>query len=221
MIACSRRPMFLFMLCASILLTAPAKAGQVPPISLTLPVTTLHQALRALLPLPIEFQKGNRNFQGSFVVDSINKLVVKQNNVIALQGQLSGKNMAVNAQVGGQTIKIKLGQMTLPVTCDIALRYDSKRKALLLRPTFYNQAHQQDPTASLAPLLDSLSKDYTIPLDKMTPLTGTLGVTPIFVQLEPVDIRLAGDSLVLKFIPHPGKIGPKKMSKQQAGKKIR
>ena len=216
------RPLFLLMLCICLLVTPQARAGQVQPISLTLPIATLHQALSTLLPLPIEQHKHNRNFQGTFVVESISKLTVRRENVLALQGQLSGRNMAVNAQVGGQTIQIKLGQVDLPVSCDLALRYDYKRRVLLLRPTFYNQARQQDPTAaSLAPLLDGLSKDYALPLDKLDPLLGSLGTTPIFVQLEPVDIRLTGDSLVLQFIPHARKIGPNKANKQQAGKKTR
>ena len=198
----------LLFLCAFFLITVPAKAGQTPPVSLTLPLATLHQALNSLLPLPVEQQKKNSNFRGTFVIDSISRLAVKQN-VIALQGQLSGRNMAVNAQVGGQTIQIKLGQMVLPISCDIALRYDQKRKTLFLRPTFYNQAPQHDPAATaLAPLLEGLNKEYTLPLDKLDPLTGKLGVTPIFVQLDPVDIRLNGDSLVLQFRPLTGKLDP-------------
>ena len=204
-----RQYIFLLILCAFHLITVPAKAGQTPPVSLTLPLATLHQALSSLLPLPIEQQKRNRNFRGTFVIDSISRLTAKQNNVIALQGQLSGRNMAVNAQVAGQTIQIKLGQMVLPVSCDIALRYDRQRKTLFLRPTFYNQAQQQDPAAAaLAPLLDGLNKEYALPLDTLNPLIGKLGGTPIFVQLDPVDIRLNGDSLVLQFRPLTGKLDP-------------
>ncbi|RWX45908.1 hypothetical protein VU01_11774 [Candidatus Electrothrix marina] len=205
---CRRQYIFLLILCTFYLITVPAKAGQTPPVSLTLPLATLHQALSSLLPLPVEQKKKNSNFRGTFVIDSISRLAVKQN-VIALQGQLSGRNMAVNAQVGGQTIQIKLGQMVLPISCDIALRYDQKRKTLFLRPTFYNQAPQHDPAATaLAPLLEGLNKEYTLPLNKLDPLVGKLGVTPIFVQLEPVDIRLNGDSLVFQFRPHAGKLDP-------------
>lgn len=210
------------MLCACLPITVPAEAGRIQPVTLTLPIATLHQALSTLLPLPIEQHKQNRNFRGTFVVDSISRLTVKQNNVIALQGQLSGRNMAVNARVGSQTIQIKLGQVVLPVSCDIALRYDQQRRTLILRPNFSDQTLQQDPTAaSLGPLLDSLSREYTLPLDKLDPLVGSLGATPIFVQLEPVDIRLNGDSLVLEFIPHAGKIGPSRTGKQQTGRKTR
>ncbi|WLE95314.1 MAG: hypothetical protein QTN59_11545 [Candidatus Electrothrix communis] len=215
-----RQYIFLLFLCAFFLTTVPAKAGQPPPVSLTLPLATLHQALSSLLPLPIEQQKRNSNFRGTFVVDSISRLAVKQNNVIALQGQLSGRNMAVKAQVAGQTIQIKLGQMVLPVSCDIALRYDRQRKTLFLRPTFYHQAQQQDPAAAaLAPMLDSLSREYALPLNTLDPLTGKIGITPIFVQLDPVDIRLNGDSLVLQFRPLTGKIGPTRTGKKQAGRK--
>jgi hypothetical protein len=195
----------------SILITGiagPAQSGyaaQTEPLSLTLPIATLHQTLKELLPLPLEPRKKNRNFQGTFVVDSISTLRLKKN-VIAVQGQLSGRNMAVNANVGGQTIQIKLGEMVLPVSCDIALRYDKQRKTLFLKPTFYKQARQQDPAAaSLGPLLDNLSKEYALPLDKWAPLAGNLGKTPVFVQLEPVDIRLAKNALVLQFRPHASK----------------
>lgn len=224
MIACSRRSLFLLVLYASYLLfTGPAKAGQTPPVSLMLPLSTLHQALSSLLPLPIEPQKKNSNFQGTFVVDSISRLAVKQENVIALQGQLSGRNMAVNARVGGQTIQIKLGQMVLPVSCDIALRYDQQKKTLFLRPTFYNQARQDDPAAALGPLLKGLSKDYALPLDNLDPLIGRLGATPIFIRLEPVDIRFNGDALVLQFYPHVGKTGPTQSARksERKGKKGR
>ncbi|MCI5122356.1 MAG: hypothetical protein D3908_14440, partial [Candidatus Electrothrix sp. AUS4] len=90
MIARSLRPLFLLVLCACFLLTVPAKARQIQPVTLTLPIATLHQALRTLLPLPIEQHKKNRNFRGTFVVESIDRLTVRQDNVLALQGQLSG-----------------------------------------------------------------------------------------------------------------------------------
>jgi hypothetical protein len=204
-----RQYIFLLFLCAFSLITvsAKAKSGQTPPITLTLPIATLHQALSSILPLPIEQQNKNSNFRGTFVIDSISRLAVKQN-TIALKGQISGRNMAVNAQVGGQTIQIKLGQLVLPFSCDIALRYDQKRKTLFLRPTFHHQAQQQDTAAALAPLLDGLNKEFALPLDSLDPLIGKLGVTPIFVQLDPVDIRLNGDSLVLQFRPLTGKLDP-------------
>ena len=205
-----RQSLSLFVLCAFIFIfifiPSSAKAEQPPPVSLTFPVATLHQTLNSLLPFPVKPQKKNRHFQGTLVVDSISKLTVKKQNVIALQGQLSGRNMAVNARVGGRSIQIKLGRMTLPVSCDITLHYDRKKKTLFLKPTFSKQDPKQNPAAAaLGPLLDGLSKEYPLPLDELRPLTGEPGGTPIFVQLEPVDIRLTGDALVFQFFPHAGK----------------
>lgn len=207
MIACScRQYIYLLALCAFLLLATPVKAGQTAPVSLTFPVETLHQTLNNLLPLPLELQKKNRRLRGSVVVDSISRLTVKRNNVIALQGHLSGRNMAVKARVGGRTIQIKLGQIALPVSCDIALRYDRKKKTLFLKPTFSKQEAQQNSTAAaLKPLLSALSKEYPLPLDQLEALTGEIGGTPISVQLEPVDIGLTKDSLVLRFLPHAEK----------------
>ena len=185
--------------------TKSAQAGQTAPVSLTLPIATLHQTLNSLLPLPVEPQK--KNFQGTFVVDAVSRLTVKRNNVIALQGHISGRNMAVNARVGGRTIQIKLGQIALPISCDITLRYDRKSKTLFLKPTFSKQDPKKNPTAAaLGPLLDGLSKEeYTLPLDTLKPLTGEIGDTPVSIQLEPVDIGLSKDSLILRFLPHAGK----------------
>lgn len=207
-----RQYIFLLALCVCILITGrtgsaqPLSDDQTPPLSLTLPIATLHQALSSLLPLTLHQQKRNQNFQGTFVIDSMSKLAIK-NNVIFIQGKLSGRNMVVNAHVGDKTIQIKLGQMTLPVSCDITLRFEEQTKTLFLKPKFYKQARKHDPAAaSLGPLLDSISREYPLPLDELDPLVGHLGVTPIFVQLEPVDIRLSQNALVLQFRPHTGKL---------------
>ncbi|MCW5211902.1 hypothetical protein VU04_03220 [Desulfobulbus sp. TB] len=210
----SRHRQYIFLLALCVCILIPGKTGsaqplftdQTPPLSLVLPTATFHQALSSLLPLTLQQQKRNQNLQGTFVVDSISELAIK-NNILFIQGKISGKNMAVSAHVGGKTIQIKLGQMTLPVSCDIAFRFEQQTKTLFLRPKFYKQARRHDPAAvSLAPLLDSMSREYDLPLDQLDPLVGHLGVTPFFVQLEPVDIRLSQNALVLQFRPHTGRL---------------
>ena len=177
------------------------QAAKRQPITLTLPATALHQGLRSLLPLPIEPTGKNRNIKGSFTVDSISKLVIRENR-IGLQAQISGRNISITAAVGGQSIQIKLGQLVLPVSCDIAVRFDQKKKILFLTPKFYDQPQGNiDAAAPLRPLLDSLSKEYAVPLDKLAPLAGKLGSTPIYVHMKPLDIRAGADALILQFHP--------------------
>ncbi|MCI5148171.1 MAG: hypothetical protein D3916_02000 [Candidatus Electrothrix sp. MAN1_4] len=213
LISLLRYSLLLLTLCICIFITTgtthPSYAGQTRPLSLTLPITTLHQTLKNLLPLPLKQQNRNRYFQGTLVVESISKLAVQQKGIIAVQGRLRGRNIAVNAKVGTQSIQIKLGEVVLPVSCDIALRYDRQHKILFLKPKFSQQARNHDPAAaSLGPLLDNLSREYALPLDTLAPLAGTLGDTPIFVQLEPVDIQLGKDALVVQFLPHASTTRP-------------
>lgn len=212
LISLLRHSLFLRTFCICIFITTgftrSISAGQTPPLSLTLPITTLHQALKNLLPLPLE-QNNNRYFQGTLVVESLSKLTVQKKGIITVQGRLRGRNIAVHAKVGTQSIQIKLGEVVLPVSCDIALRYDQQQKTLFLKPRFSPQARNHDPaTASLAPLLDNLSREYTLPLDTWGPLTGSFGGTPIFVQLEPIDIQLGRDALVVQFLPHTSTTSP-------------
>lgn len=179
----------------------PAQAAKNQPITLTLPATVLHQTLRSLLPLPIKPTGRNRNIKGSFTIDSISKLAIK-NNRIALQAQISGRNITIRAAVGGQSIQIKLGQLVLPVTCNIIVRFDQKKKTLFLTPKFYDSPQgNSNAAAPLRPLLDNLSREYAVPLDNLAPFVGKLGSTPIYVHMKPVDIQAGADALILQFHP--------------------
>ncbi|MCI5224090.1 MAG: hypothetical protein D3924_15820 [Candidatus Electrothrix sp. AR4] len=181
------------------------QAAQSQPVSLTLPATALHQALRGLLPLPVEPTGKNKNIEGLFTLDSISKLAIKKNRLL-LQAQLSGRNISVRAAVGGQSIQIKLGQLVLPVTCDIALGFDQKKKTLFLTPKFYEQSQENSSAAALRPLLDTLSKEYAVPLDKLAPLAAKLGSTPIYIHMDPVDIQADADVLIVQFQPIAKKV---------------
>jgi hypothetical protein len=186
------------------------QAAKLQPITLTLPATVLHQTLRSLLPLPIEPTGRNRNIKGSFTIDSISKFVIRENR-IALQAQISGRNIRITAAVGGQSIQIKLGQLVLPVTCDIVMRFDQKKKTLFLTPKFYDSPQgNSNAAAPLRPLLDNLSREYAVPLDNLAPLAGKLGSTPIYVHMKPIDIQAGADALILQFHPiaQKGNQGP-------------
>ncbi len=171
------------------------------PVTLTLPASTLHQILKDILPLPIQPRTKNRNFQGTFTLDSISQLAMK-NNLISLEVEISGRDIRITAAVGGQSIQIKLGQIVVPITCDIALRFDHKKKILFLTPTFYDLPFgSDDSSAPLRPLLKSLSKEYALPFDKLAPLTKKIGFNQINVFMEPIDMRAEFNELVLKFLP--------------------
>ena len=195
----------LFFLCIAALGSAPSvHATQTPPVTITLPASTLHKTLSDMLPLPLE-QTGNK-FQGTITVDSIGKLTIHEN-LISLEGQVSGKDMQLTTNIGGQDIKLKLGKLVLPVTCDISLRYDPQKKTLFLTPRFQNPTHGTSNSAkTLLPLLNSLgNKEYPVKLDKISPLNAKIGSKSISLHMEPVDIKAGNNEMILKLQPIAGK----------------
>ncbi|MBW1750015.1 MAG: hypothetical protein JRJ37_04825 [Deltaproteobacteria bacterium] len=193
----------LFFLC-TIALTNPAKAAKNLPITITLPAPALHQAIRDILPLPLE--QNGKKFQGTITVDSISKLVINDN-LISLQGQVSGADIQLTTNIGGQDIKLNLGKLVLPVTCDISLRYDPKKKTLFLTPRFQNPTHSSSDSAkTLLPLLNAFgNREYPVPLDTINAFKAKIGSKNVSVRMEPVDIRAGNNEMILKFRPVTGK----------------
>ncbi len=196
----------LFLFTALVLLqtgnTSAAKGVQ--PVTIILPESALLHTIRGMLPLPLEQFDTTKQFQGTIVIDSISKLAIKDN-MIALQGQITGKNMEVTTNIGGQNIKLKLGKLVLPITCDILLRFDAKTKKLFLTPQFQNPTHgNSNSVKTLLPMLNGLSKEYPVKLDQLTPFMGKVGNKPVALHLDPIDIRAGNKELVLTFLPSVG-----------------
>ena len=189
----------LFFLC-TVTLTDPAQATKNQPVTITLPASALHQAISDILPLPLE-QTGEK-FQGTITVDSISKLAINHD-LISLQGQVSGTDMQLTTNIGGQDIKLNLGKLVLPVTCDISLRYDPKKKTLFLTPRFQNPTHGKSNSAeTLLPLLNALgNKEYPVTLDTISPFNAKIGSKNVSVRMEPVEIRAGNNEMILKFRP--------------------
>ena len=198
------RYFILLLFLCTIALTSPAKAAKNLPITITLPAPALHQAISDILPLPLE-QTG-KQFQGTITVDSISKLAINDN-LISLQGQVSGSDMQLTTNIGGQDIKLNLGKLVLPVTCDISLRYDPKKKTLFLTPRFQNPTNGKSNSAeTLLPLLNALgNREYPVTMDTINAFNAKIGSKNVSVRMDPVDIRAGNNEMILKFRPVAGK----------------
>jgi len=196
----------LFILCTAALFNPalPVQAGPNAPVTIILPASALHKTLSDMLPLPLE-QTGSK-FQGTITVDSISKLEISKG-LISVQGQVSGKNMQLTTNIGGQDIKLKLGKLVLPVTCDISLRFAPKKKTLFLTPHFQNPTHGTSNSAkTLLPLLNSLgNKEYPVKLDKISPFNAKIGSKTVSLRMVPVDIKAGNNEMILKLQPIAGK----------------
>ncbi|WP_417909288.1 hypothetical protein [Candidatus Electronema sp. PJ] len=177
---------------------------KIPPVMVILPAPALQQTLSSILPLPIE-HNASEQFRGEITLDSISSLTVDGGR-IRIIGQLSGRNMTMNASVGNQNIQVKLGSLVLPVVCDVDLRFDPARQMLLLTPHFQRSTRSgSDSDEALLALLNSLSKQYEVPLHNFMPLTGEIGSNTVRLRMEPLDIRAADGAVTLRLKPVAGK----------------
>jgi len=192
------------LLIALLLAPMPALAaggnGSQKYIVLSLPAETVLTSLQKTLPLDIPSQ--SRQLQGDITVESLDRLVI-HDNIITVHGVLSGKNLVVTTNFAGQDIQLKVGEVRLPMTCDLQTRFDRNRKKLFVTPRFndtpQNANNPQDP---LTPLLGALGgREYAVDLDALETINLKVGAKSIPIVMEPVNIAALDNVLVFHLMP--------------------
>ena len=169
-------------------------------VTLTLPATMIKESVQSVLPLPIIPEGGH--LQGRLVLDSISKLEMRDNGAL-VQGTVLGSNLALTTKVGNQSLNMKIGELTLPLTCDFTFRFDPGKKILYVTPRLQEPAPTRNANAdAVLPLLALLgNKEYPVSLDSLKTFTTKVGGQDISVAMEPVDIRIAAQQMVVKLRP--------------------
>lgn len=173
------------------------------PIVLSLPADTVLSSVQKALPLDIPSQ--SRQLQGDITLESLDRLVI-HDNIITVRGVLSGRNLVVLTNFGGQDIQLRLGEVRLPMTCDLQTRFDAARKKLFVTPRFtdttQNTGNAQDP---LAPLIGALGgREYAVDLDALETINLKVGAKSIPIAMEPVKIAALDNALVFHLLPRVG-----------------
>jgi hypothetical protein len=172
-------------------------------IVLSLPAETVLTSLQKALPLDIPSQ--NRQLQGDITLESLDRLVI-HDNIITVHGVLSGKNLVVTTNLAGQDIQLKVGEVRLPMTCDLQTRFDPARRQLFVTPRFtdtaQNAGNSQDP---LTPLLGALGgREYLVDLDALQMINVKVGTKSIPIAMEPVNIEGVNNTLIFQMLPRVG-----------------
>jgi hypothetical protein len=114
--------------------------------------------------------------------------------------------MATN--LAGQNIQLKLGQVTLPIHCDLHTRFDRAQGKLFVRPRFANAGQAQTANGqagSLDPLLGALgSREYPVDLEALQVLNLRMGERTIPIAMQPVNITGTDNSLIFRLLPRVG-----------------
>jgi len=172
-------------------------------IVLSLPAETVLTSLQKTLPLDIPSQ--SRQVQGDITVESLDRLVIRDN-IITVRGVLSGRNLVVTTNLAGQDIQLRVGEVRLPMTCDLQTRFDPVRRKLFVTPRFSDtQRDGGTGQDSLTPLLAALGgREYPVDLDALETINLKIGARSIPIAMEPVSITGVDNALVFHLAPRVG-----------------
>jgi len=183
--------------------SAPANNKSQRDIVITLPAETVLASLKKILPLNIPSQ--NEQLQGDIVLESLDRLVI-HDNIISVHGVLSGRNLVVVTNIAGQDIQLRVGQVHLPMTCDLHTRFDPVQRKLFVTPRFSDtDTGNNGQEASLTPLLGALGgREHPVNLDALQLLNIKIGTKTIPIAMEPVKITGTDNALVFHLLPQVG-----------------
>ena len=169
--------------------------------TLILPAQALLHTLQAVLPLPIK--QYNKSFSGRLIVESIDQLRI-HDNIISVHGVVTGKKLAMHTMIGDRNIKLKLGRVTLPLACDLHLRFDDKKQRLFLKPQFTSSSKKSGNV--LLPLLTALAgHEYPVDLKRLLSFSPTIEGRQLTLRFQPVQIATGNNKLVLGLKPEKKK----------------
>jgi len=170
-------------------------------MTISLPAAVIQKSLQDILPLQID--EPGRYVEGTLILNSISKLMMGENSAV-VQGLIVGKNLSVITQVGNRDLRIKVGDLKLPLTCDLFFRYDAPEKVLYVKPRLRPQASAKltDMASSVMSVLTLFdNREYPVSLTSLKTLNAKVGGQDISVDMEPVDIRVSRGKLVVKMVP--------------------
>lgn len=169
--------------------------------TISIPEDVLFQTIKDGLPITIEAQ--SQYVQGDIIFESLEKLQVQEKSML-LQGVASGRDFTMGTTMAGREITMQLGNVQLPFTCELFLRFDSNKKILFVMPRFPKpkSLYSTDPADALQLLLASLGEDeYPVALGAISPIIAEVGSSSIPIELEPVDIQMQKGLLLIKMKP--------------------
>jgi hypothetical protein len=185
------------------LLAVPTAHGRtgIDAVTITLPETVIRQSVEDILPMPIQPEPGL--LEGSLVLERIDRFELGENSA-KVQGLLVGKNLVLTTSIGGQDIRVRLGEMQLPLTCDLSFRFAAREKRLYITPQIAEPPGSPAPGKenNLLPLLALLNgREFPVSLEDMESFRTRVGGNSLSVVMEPVDLRVTSRELVLKMMP--------------------
>ncbi|PID71470.1 MAG: hypothetical protein CSB34_07110 [Desulfobulbus propionicus] len=184
-------------------ITVSAEHAQQPQdIEITLPAKALLTSLRAMLPFPVETNQAE--IAGQILITAIHSLRIN-NNILSLQGVIQGNNVAIATKIAGQNIRLKFGEVNVPITCDLHTRFDAAAQTLYVTPTFPPKS-EPPAAASTQPLFNAMGgKEYPIAIDPLDLSIFSIDNRPIPLIMVPTNITGQNNVLTVSLRPQEQK----------------
>ncbi len=180
-------------------LTATVAESKPDHLTMVLPAQTLREII--IQTLPINFKPQGNSFNGTLSLVAVNDIAI-HNQTISTSGIISGKDMAMDMNFGGKNIKLNLGEMRTPFTCDLKLRFDSRRQQLFVTPIF-RQSNPNDPQSqTVAEIINSFTgKEYPVDLNQALAFTPMPEFSKRKVKLRVSGVDGQNNQLVINLQP--------------------
>lgn len=176
-----------------------AAAGRM--ITLTVPDCVLSQALDKSLPIAID--TNSSTLSGAITIVKISNLQL-QNKGIACRVALKGDDMHLSTEIGGHSIKLKVGSVQLDLQCNAVLRFDPNKQMLFVKPVITDlqassTAAQGDINAMLMAFLNN--REFPVKMKQMEPLIAETSGKTININMNIVDIHTQQGTLQFDILP--------------------
>lgn len=190
-----------FLLFFSLLLPAQLPAATSKLITLNVPDSVLSQALDKSLPISID--TSSDILSGAITIVKISNLQINDQG-ISCRIALHGNDMFLNTDIGGQTIKLKVGSLQLDLRCNAILRFDAVKQVLYVKPMISDlqassSAAQGDINALLMTFLNN--REFPVKLQQLEPLIAETSGKAINIRMNIVGIRTHQGIVQFEILP--------------------
>ncbi len=170
-------------------------------ITLNLPEKVIAQAITAMLPFDIDAH--SKNIQGNITVINISKLEIT-NQHLGCQLHLAGNNLVFVTEIAGHEIKLKVGAVEIDFKANAALRFDSAKQTLYIKPvvkdvTARGDSKNDEIGQALIALLNG--REFPVTLQKIDPLIAKAGAKTVTISTIISNIQAKQDFLQLELTP--------------------
>ena len=195
---------YLALLLAMILL-APLSAAQARKmLTISLPETVLSEAISAALPL--DYVATSKTLKGTLRIIDLSELQLGDQQ-LSCRMHLAGQQLQIVTELGGQSIRLNVGDIELDFQTNASLRFDQSRQTLFITPQIEKVNSAKDAGGgdlgnALIQLLHG--NEFPVKIDDLEPFVTRAGARTLTVTTRIADIRSQKEWLQIFLDPQIG-----------------